>query len=222
MSKNEIYEENYDKEMLVDDFLAPAGFDDETTPMITPSEVIEHIYCPRFTYYMNCLHIPQHEEQRYKVLKGRTIHEKRENENVRYLRKKLGCINKEISVYLASKTIRVRGIIDEVLHLKDGTLSPFDYKYAEYSDFTFKTHKVQSTLYALLIQEKYQKPVKKGFVCYTRSRSKVKEIIYNASDFNEAKAVVDEIFKVIEKGFYPKKTKWRSRCIDCCYRNICV
>ncbi len=38
--------------------------------MITPSEVIEHIYCPRFTCFLNCLNIPQHEELRYKVLKG--------------------------------------------------------------------------------------------------------------------------------------------------------
>ena len=44
--------------------------DTETTIMITPSEVIEHIYCPRFTYYMNVLNIPQFEDRRFKVLKA--------------------------------------------------------------------------------------------------------------------------------------------------------
>ena len=48
--------------------------DTEHTPMITPSEVIEHIYCPRFTWFMNVQHIPQQEDQRYKVLKGREVH----------------------------------------------------------------------------------------------------------------------------------------------------
>ncbi|MEZ5582076.1 MAG: hypothetical protein R3F37_04210 [Candidatus Competibacteraceae bacterium] len=45
--------------------------DTEYTPMITPSEVLEHVYCPRFTWFMNVQNIPQHEDKRYKVLKGR-------------------------------------------------------------------------------------------------------------------------------------------------------
>lgn len=196
--------------------------DDETTLMITPSEVIEHLYCSRFTYFMNCLNIPQHEELRYKVLKGRELHERRETENRDYLRKKLNCIDKDISVYIASKEIGVRGVIDEVLYLSDGTLAPLDYKYAEYTDNIYETHKVQSYLYALLIIENYQKPVKKGFICYTRNGNKIKEIVYKDKDFCYAKDIVDEIFRVMLKGYYPRKTRWQNRCIDCCYRNICV
>lgn len=197
-------------------------FDTEATPMITPSEVIEHLYCPRFTYFMNCLNIPQHEELRYKVLKGRKLHEERESENRDYLRKKLGCVDKELSVYIASRKLGVRGVIDEVLYLSDGTMAPLDYKYTEYSDYTFETHKIQSILYALLIMENYHKDVKKGFICYMKNGNKVKEIIYADRDFSYAREVVGEIFSVILKGYYPKKTKWQNRCIDCCYRNICA
>lgn len=197
-------------------------FDTESTPMITPSEVIEHLFCPRFTYFMNCLNIPQHEELRYKVLKGRSLHERRETENQDYLRKKIGCVNKEISVYIASKKLGVRGVIDEVLYLDDGTLAPLDYKYTEYNEFTYETYKIQSVLYALLIEENYNKPVKKGFICYTKTGNKLKEIIYNDEDFCYTKDIVKEIFDVILKGFYPKKTKYQNKCIDCCYRNICV
>ncbi|MEW6087243.1 MAG: CRISPR-associated protein Cas4 [bacterium] len=196
--------------------------DTDTTPMITPSEVVEHLFCPRFTYFMNCLDIPQHEELRYKVLKGRELHEKREVENREYVRKKLGCMNKDISVYIASRDLRIRGVVDEVLELGDGTFAPLDYKFAEYNDFTFETHKIQSVLYALLIMENYKKPVKKGFICYIKSGNKIKEIIYNEHDFCYTKEVIDEIFSVILKGYYPKKTKWQNKCIDCCYRNICV
>lgn len=199
-----------------------SGFDDESYAMITPSEVIEHLYCPRFTYYMHCLNIPQHEEMRYKVLKGREIHKKKEIENIPYLRKKLGCIKKETSVYVASREIGVRGIIDEVLWLSDGTLAPFDYKYAEYSDFTFKTHKIQSILYALLIIENYGNPVKRGFICYARSNYKVKELLYKKEDFMYATSIVDEIFAIILRGYYPGKKSSSIRCIDCCYRNICM
>ncbi len=197
-------------------------FDTESTPMITPSEVVEHIFCPRFTYFMNCLNISQHEEQRYKVLKGRELHERREKTNRDFLRKRLNCIDKDVSVYLTSKSLRVRGVVDEVLHLIDGTLAPLDYKYTEYTEFTFQTHKIQSALYALLVMENYQKPVKRGYICYAREGYKIKELVYTEKDFRYAMEKVDEIFEVIEKGYFPNRTKWQSRCIDCCYRNICV
>lgn len=196
--------------------------DTETTPMITPSEVIEYLYCPRFVYFMNCLNIPQHEELRYKVLKGREIHQRKESENREYLRKKIGCIDKDISVYIASKKLGVRGVIDEVLYFTDDTLAPLDYKYTEYKEYTFQTHKVQSVLYAMLIYENYNKDVKRGYICYVKNGTKLKEIIYKKSDFVYAKSIVEEIFFIILKGYYPKKTKWHNRCIDCCYHNICV
>ena len=196
--------------------------DDETTPMITPSEVIEYLYCPRFVYFMNCLNIPQHEELRYKVLKGREIHHRKENENRNYVRKKIGCVDKDISVYIASKKLGVRGVIDEVLYFSDDTLAPLDYKYTEYKEYTFRTHKVQSVLYAMLIQENYNKNVEKGYVCYVKNGIKLKEIVYEKPDFIYAESAVKEIFSIILKGYYPKKTKWPNRCVDCCYRNICV
>lgn len=196
--------------------------DTESTAMITPSEVIEHLFCPRFTYFMNCLNIPQHEELRYKVLKGRELHERKEKENREYLRKRIGCIDKELSVYVASGSLCVRGIIDEVLTLSDGSMAPLDYKFTEYRDFLFETHKVQSVLYAMLIRETYKKPVYKGYICYARDGVSLKEVVYKDDDFEYAKEVVNEIFSVILKGYYPKKTKWPNRCIDCCYKNICV
>jgi CRISPR-associated exonuclease Cas4 len=172
---------------------------------------------------MNCLNIPQHEEQRYKVIKGRELHEKKEAENREYLRKKIGCIDKQISVYLASPGLKVRGVADEVLFFQDGSAAPLDYKFAEYKDYLFETHKVQSVLYAMLIKETYKKPVYKGYICYAKEGVKLKEIIYKPEDFEYAVNIVDEIFNVILKGFYPKKkTSWQNRCVDCCYKNICV
>lgn len=196
--------------------------DTESTPMITPSEVIEYLYCPRFIYFMNCLKMSQHEELRYKVLKGRELHERKEKENKEYLRKKIGCVKKELSVYLASPKIKVRGIVDEVLTLSDGSMAPLDYKYTEYRDYLFRTHKFQSALYALLIKEIYKKPVYKGYICYVKDGATLKEILYKPRDFEYTLKVIDEIFRIILLGYFPKKTSHRNRCIDCCYKNICV
>jgi len=189
---------------------------------ITPSDVIEYLYCPRFIYYMKCLDIPQHEDERYKVMKGREGHEAKSKINRDYLRKKLGCVAKDISVYLTSSAFHLRGEVDEVLSFSDGTLAPLDYKFAEYKDWVFQTHKYQSTLYALLIMENYGKSVNKGYVCYIRSKNFIKEIPFRSVDFEKAKNLVREILNIISKGYYPKKRSSQAHCIDCCYRNICV
>jgi len=189
---------------------------------ITPSDVIEYLYCPRFIYFMKCLDIPQHEDERYKVIKGREVHEEKFKINREYLRKKLGCVSKDISVYLTSSVLHLRGEVDEVLSFSDGTLAPLDYKFAEYKDWVFQTHKYQSTLYALLIMENYGNEVNRGYVCYIRSRNLIKEIPFCNADFEKAKSLVREVLSIISKGYYPKKRSSQAHCIDCCYRNICV
>ena len=196
--------------------------DTETSPMLTPSEVVEHIWCPRFTYFMNVLMIPQFEDRRYKVLKGREVHKRREKENRDYLRKKLGVVNKEQAVYLASPKVRVRGIVDEVLFLDDGTMAPLDFKYTEYQERAFRTHAIQVTLYGLLIEEVYQAEVIRGYVAYIRGGSKVLEVPLSDEIREATGQILDDIFSIIHTGKLPRKTANKNHCIDCCYKNICV
>ncbi len=87
----------------------------EPEVFITVSDVMEYLFCPRFIYFMYCLGIPQHEEKRYKVLKGRALHEAREKMNKSYMRKKLQCVRKDVAVYLVSKRNYLKGEVDEVL-----------------------------------------------------------------------------------------------------------
>jgi CRISPR-associated exonuclease Cas4 len=194
----------------------------ETETMITISDVLEYLFCPRFIYFMYCLDIPQHEEKRFKVLKGREVHEIRRLTNTEYARKKLNCTRKERDVFIASKENRIKGIVDEVLFLEDGTAAPLEYKFAEYKDKIFRTYKYQLILQALLIKENYRIDVKRGYICYTRSNSLVKQIDFKSSDFKKAVDIIESIIDIIEKGVYPKTTRSSMKCIDCCYRNICV
>ncbi|MDN5309850.1 MAG: CRISPR-associated exonuclease Cas4 [Thermotogaceae bacterium] len=194
----------------------------ETSTIITISDVLEYMFCPRFIYFMHCLDIPQHEEKRFKVLKGREVHEERRLTNRDYVRKKLHCIQKDSEVYLVSKANHIKGIVDEVLFLEDGTAAPLEYKFAEYKDKIFSTYKYQLVLQALLIIENYSKEVNRGYICYTRSNSLVKEIEITSSDIKKAIQIIEDILEIIDKGKYPKATRSGNKCIDCCYRNICV
>ncbi len=192
----------------------------ELTGCLTASNVIEHLFCPRFTYFELYLKIPEHEEKRFKVEKGRTIHEERKKINPHYLRKKIGCTKREFSVYLSSHD-GWKGIVDEVLELEDGTMAPLDYKYAEYKDTTFGTHRYQLVYYGKLIQDHYGKLVNRGFIIYTRSNNKLVEVPINESDYDNLRTIIAEIKEIIQTGKYPKSTAYKTACLDCCYKNIC-
>jgi len=189
---------------------------------ITISDVIEYLFCPRFIYFMHCLDIPQHEDKHFKVLKGRELHKEREKVNSSYVRKRLDVVRKETDVYLSSSQYHIRGIMDEILFMDDGSAAPLDFKFSEYQERMFRTHKFQSILYGLLITEHYGVPVSHGYVCYTRSKNKVTEIQFTDKMMKEALEIVQDIIRIIQNGHFPQASSNKSRCIDCCYRRICT
>ena len=84
---------------------------------ITPSEVMEYLFCPRFVYFMNVLKVEQHEHRRTLVNKGRDIHKLKMVQNKDYLRKKAGAVDKLTDVYLSSDKLKLVGKVDEVFSL---------------------------------------------------------------------------------------------------------
>jgi len=192
----------------------------ETGFSVKASHLLEYLFCPRFTYFEYVLGIPQFEEKRFKVEVGRKIHERAKKINPDYLRKKIGVKDKQSDVYLAGN-MGIRGIVDEVLFLNDGTAAPLDYKYAEYRNKIFKTYRLQLVFYAKLIQDNFSVPVNRGFIVYTRSKNKLVEVPIREKDYEELEKIVWDLLNVIQKCKYPKPTRYKRRCPDCCYRNIC-
>lgn len=195
----------------------------EPTPIpLTVTHLHEHLYCPRFTFYEHVLRVPERQERRQLVMMGRQAHEDRKRINPTYLRKKLGVLARNPDVPMASQRLGVRGTVDEVLTLADGTMAPFDYKFAEYPGQVYLNLKMQSVVYGLLIEETYGVSVKRGWLCYIRSKHKVVEVEHKEEDKAEARRVLREILVVIRDEHFPGATKYRARCKDCCYRNICI
>ncbi|HJK54059.1 MAG TPA: CRISPR-associated protein Cas4 [Methanocorpusculum sp.] len=189
--------------------------------MITISDILEHIFCPRFTYYMHVLEIQQHEDRRFKVMKGREVHEKRAKENTGYLRKKLGVCRREEEVFLVSKELQIKGVVDVVLWLSDGTMAPFEYKYSEYAKVIPETYLVQLAFQGALLQENYGLPVAKGYVCFVRSNNRVEEVVFPEDMYQKLELLVGEIATIMQEGYYPERVQYSNRCRDCTYRNLC-
>ena len=65
-------------------------YDGQNNPAfsVTATHLLEYLFCPRFTYFEYVLDIPEHQEKRFKVQKGREVHQKIRKINPDYLRKK--------------------------------------------------------------------------------------------------------------------------------------
>ena len=185
----------------------------------TPSHIIEYLYCPRFTYFEYVLAIPQYEERKFKVMRGREVHDEKLEQNKDYLRRRIGAVERYNDQYLANELLR--GKIDEVLKLEDGSMAPLDYKFALYEDKIYDTYKTQLFCYAWLIETAFSCEVNKGYLVYTRSNNKLVEVVISPSDKQLVKECAREIHAIISRNYFPKATKYKLRCVDCTYRNIC-
>ncbi|ABN54415.1 MAG TPA: CRISPR-associated protein Cas4 [Hungateiclostridium thermocellum] len=197
------------------------SFFNENQYYITPSDMIEFLYCKRYIYYMKCLGIDQNVEKRFKVMIGREIHEKRGEQNKNYLPKKIGSIHKMIGVNLVSEKYGIKGNADEVHTLADGTMAPLDYKFARYDERLFKTYKNQLVMYAIMIEETFGRKVNKGFLVYCREGNRLVEVCVTEEDKDKLCRCIEE-YKMVLDGYYPEATKQKSKCLDCCYKNICI
>lgn len=187
---------------------------------ITPSHIIEYLFCPRYTYFEYVLNIPQYEEKYYKVIKGRDLHKEKLRINKDYLRQRIGVVEKFLDQYLTNDYIR--GQVDEVLLFNDGTMAPLDYKFAEFKNIVYETYKTQLFCYAVLIEHNFNCRVNKGYLVYTRSNNKLVDV--NVSDIDKllVKDISLEVIKIIDENCFPRATKYKQRCVDCTYRNICI
>jgi CRISPR-associated exonuclease Cas4 len=186
---------------------------------ITPSHIIQYLYCPRFTYFEHVLRIPQFEENLLKVKKGREVHVEKATQNREYLRRRIGVIEKQSEVYLTNHLLR--GEVDEVLTLKDGSMAPLDYKFAAWEGRLYETYQTQLLCYAWLIEDVFKKPVQKGYIVYTRSKNYLLEVTVKQEDIGRIKQAAGHILTILDTCVLPRSTRVIKRCVHCTYRNIC-
>lgn len=187
---------------------------------ITPSHIIQYLYCPRFTYFEYVLRIPQFEEKNYKVMRGRNMHELKAEQNKEYLRRRIGVREKRLNVYLTNRLLR--GEVDEVLFLHDGTAAPLDYKFAKWEQRLYETYRTQLICYAWLIEENFGVRVSEGYLVYVRSKSHLEKVPIAPDDILAVQTAAQGILEIVQKNYYPSGTKVRKRCEHCTYRNICT
>ncbi len=189
--------------------------------MITPSDVIEYLFCPRFSYYEKVLGIPQNEKRRLKVRLGRDIHEQKQKTLGSYLRKRLKVIDKQSEIPLYSRKWHLSAKVDEALFLEDGRISPLDYKFAEWKGHVHRPLYYQSIIYGILLEEQFDRPSERGFIVYTRTKNHIEQIDFPEERHQMIAKAVYGIFSIIDSQILPEEHGSKSQCGDCTYWRVC-
>src|SRR5699024_3601578 len=153
------------------------------------------------------------EEKYYKAMRGREIHDEKLEQNKSYLRKKIGVKEKWLDQSLGIEGLR--GKVDEVLQLEDGSYAPLDYKFAQWKDKIYETYKQQLYCYAVLIEEVFGGKVEKGYLVYLRSKHKLVEVAIPEHAKEKIKKSMAEMLEIISKNKFPKGTQFKNRCVNC-------
>ncbi|MBI5347119.1 MAG: CRISPR-associated protein Cas4 [Candidatus Aenigmarchaeota archaeon] len=161
---------------------------------LTATDLMNYSYCPRIIYYVHVLKRPQFTTS--KEYKGR--------EKESDFQEKLG----------------IKTIVDSIMVDKEKNEAyPIQAKYSFKPSKLYRAQLFQIIMESMLIEEclGYKSPF--GFIKFLRSGELVKV------DTEKRRQEVLEAFQSIEKIMatesFPKPTKYRKRCVDCCFKSIC-
>ena len=119
-----------------------------------------------------------------------------------------------------SDELKLKGIIDQV-HVYDNEYVPFELKTGRTpSDGVWPSHRIQIAAYSLLLQEKFNRQIKEGFVVYLDTKEK-RHIAINPFMKQEIKQMVDEVIELLESRELPDFCSNENKCKKCGLKQTC-
>jgi CRISPR-associated exonuclease Cas4 len=184
---------------------------------LSVTSVVEHAFCPRFTYFQLVLGIQQREEKRGTVIAGRELHRRHSTTNRNYII--AGVTGKKfVEAYMYSEKLQLSGKIDEAIETADEIII-IERKYSDYVNVG-ETLKTQLGLLALLAEENFNKRVKRAIVIFQKKHRVKIRVNITEKTKSFALKVLQNTRSVIQTGIMPR-SKQDNRCINCCYRKLC-
>ena len=121
---------------------------------------------------------------------------------------------------IESDELRLKGIIDQV-HVYESDYVPFELKTGRTpQDGVWPSHRIQIAAYSLLLQERFNKPIKEGFVLYLDTKEK-RHIAINPFMKEEVKKIVDDVIALMEKMELPDFCDNENKCRKCGLKQTC-
>ncbi|MBK9121539.1 MAG: CRISPR-associated protein Cas4 [Chloroflexi bacterium] len=188
----------------------------EVAQPFTVTDLKQHIYCQRISYFHLCL-----PDVRPVTRKMSISIERHSDERRRAARRTMamyGIDSGEVlfDVDVASSRLNLTGRLDQLV-IAPHELIIVDYKIASRYGKHFE---VQLAAYAILAEESYLVPAKRGFVYLTKVRKAV-EIRISSQLRCKVESAVNEMTVIQQSERMPGPTEWRQRCLDCEFRRFC-
>lgn len=182
------------------------------------NDLKQYVYCPRIVFYQYSM--PVEKKATWKMEQGKIEEDRIDQlEKRRQLRAyRLNEGYRKFHVWITSERLGLSGKLDLLIDSPAG-LFPVDFKFT--TGRSFRNHVFQLCGYALLLEDRYQREVTKGFI-YLIPQNTAEVIDLTTELKAEAKQTLATIRSMIEEEKMPPSTLARNRCTDCEYRNYCA
>ncbi len=183
------------------------------------SDIKQYIYCPRILYYYYAMPVPRRVTR--KMQYGAIEHMEIQRLEKRRGFKAYGVLEGErtFQVLLESERLGLHGILDMMITTSKGEVYPVDFKHSINKKGLHQ--KYQLAAYAMLLEEKYHRPVRYGFIYLIPAKSAVMVEI-TASMRDHIKKTLNAIRAIAKSEKIPGYVRSKQRCTDCEFRNYCA
>jgi CRISPR-associated exonuclease Cas4 len=185
--------------------------------MLTVSDVKQLGYCARIVYYTYLL--GGRRPTTFKMAEGTRSHEEEGRRELRRSLRAYGLDSGErrFDVALRSERLGLSGRLDMVIESQREVL-PVDFKNGTAPPG--RNHRYQLTAYALLVEEAWRRPVRRGFIALIPARRTV-PVAISPTMRAEVQREIAAIRAMIAAEQMPPPTRMRGRCTDCEFRPWC-
>lgn len=181
------------------------------------SDVKQYVYCPRIVHYR--YYLPLRRPTTYKMQEGKLQHVKVADLEERRTLRAYGLTEgqREFNVHLRSERLGLSGIIDMAI-LTGQEVIPVEHK----NSFAQPglNHKYQLVAYAMLCEEHWPRPARRGFV-YLIPLKQAVEVPVTPAGRTFVRKALEEMRSMIVAERMPDPTQHRGRCVECEFRNFC-
>ncbi len=190
------------------------------TIQLTVSDLRQYEYCPRIVYFTHCLGLARRRPTTYKMAEGSLEHERVVELEERRSLRSYGLEDGErfFDIRLFSETLKLSGLLDMLIVTKVEAI-PVEFKNSS-QPVVGANHRIQLGAYALLIEERWQVPVKRAFVHFIPVKTS-REVVIDVTLKKRTLSQLELVRDMIEHEALPDATGARGRCVDCEFRNFC-
>ncbi|MBU1748142.1 MAG: CRISPR-associated protein Cas4 [Chloroflexi bacterium] len=188
---------------------------------LTVTDIKQYHYCQRIAYYTYCLPVPRH--LTYKVQEGEQAHQRQADLEHRRTLSTYGVTagERHLGVLLRSERLGLSGRLDMAIltPAPAGEVIPVEFKNTTPARLGMN-HKYQLAAYALLVEEVWQRPARRGFL-YFIPEKQAQEVVMTAGMRRHVARTLAGIRRIATTETLPLSTAHRGRCVDCEYRRYC-